>query len=225
MLTDYYPHRDSERVLWHNTFSSKLATYATQLDLTTTDVNGAKADALYLAYIIGFLESVLTYKQQLTAFKNILLNGINLGALPALVSGTAPAAVNAGIQKRTRSMVQRIKNHRNYTEAIGNDLGIIGSELSIDPDQLKPVLKITLDVGKPHIKWEKQNADSIHLYADHNDGRGYVFVANITRREYLDIIQTPAQPTVWKYKAIFVLNDEEVGLFSDEVKVTVSPLL
>ena len=52
-------------------------------------------------------------------------------------------------------------------------------------------------------------------------GTGYVLLANDTTPNYTDTTPLPATPTKWKYKAIYRVGDQRVGLWSNEVSITV----
>ena len=54
---------------------------------------------------------------------------------------------------------------------------------------------------------------------------GFVFLARDTATPYVDnrSCLVPGKPETRKYKAIFVIDDAEVGQFSDEVVVTCQP--
>ena len=53
---------------------------------------------------------------------------------------------------------------------------------------------------------------------------GRKFLAIDTQPNYLDNSPLPPVGTsaIWKYKAVYILHDEEVGEYSDEVSITVT---
>ena len=51
---------------------------------------------------------------------------------------------------RASKLAVRIKKHPNCTDAIAQDLGIIGAEVVVDPTTYQPVLTISLNAGHPH---------------------------------------------------------------------------
>src|ERR1700720_1989927 len=116
-------------------------------------------------------------------------------------------------------LVQRIKNHPGYTEAIGQDLGIIGAEQTIDMIAIKPTLIALLIAGHPVIQWDRQEMDAVELWVDR--GSGFVFLAIDSEPDYTDTAALPAGGGIWKYKAIYRLHDEQVGQWSDIVSVPV----
>ncbi|MDQ6631097.1 MAG: hypothetical protein M3Y82_04985, partial [Verrucomicrobiota bacterium] len=120
-------------------------------------------------------------------------------------------------------LIARIKRHPNYTEAMGEDLGIIGAQQTMDLNSMKPQLNIELQAGKPVVRWMKQSMDSLEIWVDRNDGKGFIFLAIDTVPDYPDTAPLPApgQSAIWKYKAIYRLNDEPVGQWSDVVSIAV----
>jgi len=137
------------------------------------------------------------------------------------VFAETPAAVAANIFGRVAALVVRIKNHPGYTEAIGQDLGVIGAEETVDLHSLKPALKLTLQAGRP-VGWTKQGLDGVEIWVDRGTGT-FAFLAIDAVPDYLDTAPLPAPGAgaVWKYKAIYRLNDEPVGQSSDVASLSV----
>ncbi len=170
-----------------------------------------------------------TFKQDVTNYKNYIRDGVP-GAPgqsplpPAPVLPVAPALVNKGIFARIRRLVTQIKASNAYTEAIGEDLGIVGDEQTVNVHNLKPVLKSRMEDGHPIIIWTKGVADSVDIYVDRKDQAGFVFLATDSHPDYKDTFPLPAgvESAVWDYKAIYNIGDEHVGHLSDPIEVTVS---
>ena len=107
---------------------------------------------------------------------------------------------------------------------MGQDLGIIGAEQTVDYTSLKPGLQTTLQAGHPIISWRKQGMDSLELWVDRGDGKGFVFLAIDTVPCYTDTAALPAPgaSAVWKYKGIYIQADQRVGQWSDVVSIPVA---
>ncbi|MCX6872808.1 MAG: hypothetical protein NTW21_03225 [Verrucomicrobia bacterium] len=56
---------------------------------------------------------------------------------------------------------------------------------------------------------------------DRGDGKGYTLLAYDSTPGYADTTPLPATPAKWKYKAIYRVGDERVGLWSAEVSIAV----
>ena len=127
-----------------------------------------------------------------------------------------------GIFTRVSSLCARIKKHSAYTDAIGQDLDLIGAEHTVDTANAKPALKLELLAGHPNVKWSKGPFDALELWGDHGTGI-FTFLAIDLEPDYLDNFPLPSPGTsaVWKYKAIYRLHDEQVGHWSDVVSIAV----
>jgi hypothetical protein len=113
-----------------------------------------------------------------------------------------------------------------YTDAIGADLGIVGAEQTApDLATLQPDITATVSGNRVDIDWDWQGygkfLDMAELQVDRNDAKGFVILAFDTTPGYLDTTPFPATPTVWKYRAIYRVDDAQVGLWSAPVSVTV----
>jgi len=224
----YLSTTDQGKADFLDNLGNKIPSYQVTLGLTPADVTSVQNDAAMFNYLLDMQEGYKTAKQDISKYKNALRDGplgISPNALPiAPVLPVAPALVNDGIFIRIYKLGARIKAAPAYTEAIGEALGLVGDEQVIDIPNLKPVLKHRLDAGRPMIIWKKGPADAIDIYVDRKDGAGFVFLVTDTFPDYLDTIPVPAgvQTAVWDYKAVYSINDEQVGQFSDPMPVTVS---
>ena len=181
-------------------------------------------------YILNMHEAYKQTVNNISAYKNLLKHAVgqqHLGALPvAPILPTAPAIVAEGVFDRISNVVKRAKAHANYTDAIGNDLGIIAPTQTIDVNAMQPDLKITIDAGRPHIKCNKSYADAIDLYVDRNDGAGFVLIGRLLKLDYIDVVNLPLNTALaeWHYKAMYVIGNDNVGLMSPIVSIVVKKL-
>jgi hypothetical protein len=120
-------------------------------------------------------------------------------------------------------LAAHIKTHRNYTTAIGNELWLIGSTQKIDPTTWKPTLSIYLQAGRPVIVWTKGNASALEIWVDRADGHNFVLLSTNTKPYVTDMSPLPSAGSgaVWRYKAIYRLDDEPVGQWSDVTSIAV----
>jgi len=218
----YLPSADKDRAIWLNNFASKFSTASVGLGFVAADVTSVNNDAAMFTYLINLVETFTTAKEQRVNYKNLIKNGplgSPGGALPvAPVVPAAPTAVAPGIFARIGQLVQRIKNSPTYTEAIGRDLGVIGAEQTMDTVIIKPVVKLVFKGGHVEVQWTKGDADALHIETD--KGTGWQFLAVDTVPHYTDTTAIAA-PGVWKYRAMYIVNDERVGQWSDVVSITV----
>ena len=228
--SSYLPKDEAGQSLWLNNLAQKLPLYATPLGVTAAVVTQVQNDAKNFAAMLGFLEALRQYSSQSTAYKNLLRQG-NGGNTPIGTLATAPtlpvftpAPPVGDIFGRLAKMVATIKNNANYTEAIGQDLGVIGSEANMRIlIEIKPDLKVMLQGGHPNIIWKKGKMDAIKILVDRGSGT-FEFLAVDTQPDYLDNHQLPpmGQAAVWKYLAIYLKADQETGDWSDVVEIAVA---
>jgi hypothetical protein len=219
----YIPKDDASKGPWLSNFAQKLPEHAAAVGVTPAEEASVAADNTFWAYVYDAQNQIKNNAQEWTAYKNGLRSGPAIGELPTLPTlGPAPAEVAAEIFGRIAALVARIKNHPGYTESIGQDLGIIGAEQTIDFENLKPVLKLSLKAGHPNVGWTKQGLDALEIWVDRGSGT-FAFLAIDTVPDYLDTAPLPAPgaSAVWKYKAIYRLTDEPVGQWSDVAALSV----
>ena len=221
----YLPPDDEGKDSLLTNLAGKVGTYKTTVGLEDAVVTSTQADAAFFHYARLSAQSVANFAQQWTSYKNAARNGTgpSLGPTPVMPSlGTAPTAVAPGIFKRLAALVTRIKAHPGYTNAIGQDLDIIGAEQTLDTANAKPGLKLELAAGHPNVKWTKGGFDALEIWVDR--GSGFVYLATDTVPDYLDTAPLPAAgaSALWKYKAIYRLNDTQVGQWSDVVSIAVA---
>jgi hypothetical protein len=222
----YMPQDDAGKDIWLQHFTANLPANAATVGVSTAEVTAVQADSTFFHYSFDAQQRFVKYGQDWTAYKNAARNGTGpaLGPIPvAPVLAAAPAMVAPGIFSRIAKLCARIKNHPGYTEAIGRALDIVGAEQADNTAAQKPPLKIEMQAGHPNIIWPKQGMDGVEIHVD-RDGKGFIFLTIDTVPNYLDTAALPApgQSAVWKYKAIYRLNDEQVGQWSDVVSVTVA---
>ncbi len=222
----YLPQDDAGKLAWIINFKTKMPTYATTLGIATATVTQVTTDYTAFNAIMAWLDAVKKYSQSITAYKNQLRDGGKvLGALPVHPTAPAmPAGSKEDIFGRISALVQTIKAHPAYTEAIGNDLWLIADDSMVDPHAWKPILKAELQAGSPNLKWTKGHSSGIKIWVDRGDGKGFSFLATDTIPDYLDkaVLPPVGQSAMWKYQAIYILKDEEVGQMSDVLEVTVA---
>jgi hypothetical protein len=224
----YLPAIESQRVTWLNNFADKISTYAAMFGFTPAEIAKIQAFALMYAYIIGLIESVDTFKQDITKYKNTLSRasfGTPLGAPPTITIAAAPATVEAGIFTVVGGYVQRIKGMKNvYTTAIGEDLGIIGDEISFDPDTFKIEIKgVKWNNEGVKLSFVKGESDGGNIYSRTNGIGSFVKLAFDGESPFIDTrpLAVPGTPENREYLIKPVLHDAEIGLPSDVVSVVV----
>lgn len=227
MSTSYIPVADADRVVWLNTFSTRIGQYAVALGLLPTEVTSIQRDAQMFSYSVMLQDMAHQYWTATTGLKKQLRSSpqqIAAPALPAMpAAGIPPAAVNSGIFNRMILLVNRIKQSSAYTPTMGQDLNVIPTVSTVNPNDMIPNLSIRIEAGHPLLKWKKGDADGVQLYVDRRDTNGFVALAKVFRNNYLDVMGIPTGDftATWDYKARYLIGDDEVGLFSPVISINV----
>jgi hypothetical protein len=90
----------------------------------------------------------------------------------------------------------------------------------------QPVLVANpLPHGPVEVAFNKGKADGVNIYCQREGDTGFVFLARDTASPYVDnrpLLQA-GKPEVRKYRAIYVVNDAETGIPSDDVTAVCQP--
>ena len=228
----WYPMRQGDQINWHVNWINKLPNWATALGLSPAQLAAAIADSLWLIYVLqAWLGAVRAFSLGATDSVTEAQTGTGNAPMvlppftaPALPAGGTP--VNPGALTRTFALVQLLRDGGKLTEAMASDLGLTGSEAA-EPDyaSLIPVLKLSRTPTAVNIGWTwGGNAaflDMIELQVDR--GTGWQQLAFDTTPGYTDSFTQPATATQWKYRAIYRVDDHQVGQWSREVSIMVGP--
>ncbi len=236
---EYYPRRLAERPEWHINLAAKLQIHGPTLNLTTGQINNAVADNLTLAYGLGdWLTNVRDLGPTATASIKLLNKGTGttpyvfptytVAAPPTLPVGADP--VLPGALDRTFLLIQEIKGKPTYTEPMGLDMGIVGSEVPTPPPGSGGVPRITVtavqgeDSQFLRIKFYKDKHEGI--YAEVRRGGGdWEALPVSTASPLIDDrpLLVPGQAEVREVRARFWDKGQPNGDWCDVAKVTISP--
>ena len=191
---------------WRNGATSELAAFTAPPPQTSSPTHKLPTSAAFFCFLTGRFGCV-------TGF-----------APPALPAGVVP--VNTGALNRVFAFVQTIKDSGSFTDAIGRDLGVIGSaQTGPDLTTIAPQFTVTRTATGVNANWgwggNSAYLDMIELQVDRGDGKGWVPLAFDTTPGYIDTAAQPATLTKWKYRGIYRVGDRQVGVWSAEVSVTV----
>ena len=123
-----------------------------------------------------------------------------------------------------RRLAKQIKSSKSYTTGIGDDLGIIGSDIAGKYSVImKPSLKANMNGQEVVIKFRKEGTDGIKLYSRRGAETEFTFLAVDTASPYNDTRDKldPTKPEQREYYAYFFETDSDIGQQSDVLKVIV----
>jgi hypothetical protein len=227
------PKSEPELVIWLKNFAQAFAIHGPTLGFTAAEIAAVQADATMFDYLVG--DTIPTCKANLDArysYKNLIKSGplgSPGGAPPAApVLGTPPATVAPGIMPRLRQLIQRIKNTSNYTQDIGDDLGITGKDdgNTVDPATAKPLAKaIALTGHQVRLEFKKSIFDGVYIESRRQGETDWTFLGIDLYSPFVDA-RPPAQagtPEVREYRLRFYDADAPTGQWSDIISVTTIP--
>ncbi|MCS3798336.1 hypothetical protein [Niastella sp. OAS944] len=200
MATDYIPRSEPQLAIWFTNYGKKISNYGQSLGLTAEEIKLAETRCNETSAKITEIEQKKTEVQQIIAVKDDL-------------KSDALAVI--------RGFVTRIKAHTAYTEAIGLDLGIIGT--TVDTTVLKgskTTLKAEVLPGRVRISFVKKSFSGVNIYTRLVGTAQWEFLARDNHSPYDDERPlTNGQPEKREYMAIGLLGDDEVGMPSDIISV------
>ena len=144
------------------------------------------------------------------------------------VFSNVPAIVLPAVFDRAISIGNRILDHTKYTTADGTDIGIEVTPKAkrvIDTKIAKPDIKLQLiDGGHPELVWKRNGLDALEIWVDRGDDRGFMFCEIDLKPNFTDEYNLPTKPELWRYKAIYRMDNKQVGKWSDIVSIAVVKL-
>ena len=163
----YLPVRESELVIWFINWAAKIQTYGTLLGLSAGEKTQANVDAGFVQTLVNSVLAFKTFTSYVVGYKDIILYspiGTGVPATPVAPGiFLVPIGALAAIIKRTQLTNEHIRTHSAYTVAIGQDLGIIGPEVSpqTEPTNVKATALPGSDV---RITYNKGNYAGVAIY-------------------------------------------------------------
>jgi hypothetical protein len=203
MTTDFVPSNEGEQIQWAANLQTKITTYTATFGLLPADITA----------ISNACNRIATDINNVTAAETTLANLVTL-------KNNNKAEDIATLRK----YANQFKAHSAYTADIGADLDIVGKKHNADLDNVKPKLKVKLTPQGAQLDFSKEKVlQGVNIYTRLKGTAGWTKLAFDSSSPYIDNrpVTTPGTPETREYKAIGVINDEEVGQESDMVSAVV----
>jgi hypothetical protein len=224
-----FPRADNDFVVWFNQFAQAFAVHGQGLGFSADEIAAVQKDAAMFNYLVG--ELLPTYRaamQTRTSYKNLIKDGPigePGGSVPAPPPASVPpATVEPGIVPRLRQMIQRILAAPKYTEAIGQELDIVGGEeAAIDRATAKPTAKaVALPGNEVRIEFVKANFDGVLIEGRRSGESDWSALGTDNYSPYLDSRAPLAggKPEIREYRLRYLLKDEPLGEWSDTISAS-----
>ncbi len=200
MAASYFPRSDSGLLLWLQNFQTALPLQAKALGVAPAEYKDAVDQAKALA------TAILADEQKYAEWQ-------------AAVAKTAELRVDALAE--IQRIIDRMKTATGYSEETGKTLMAVPSRAAAtNIENHKPQLRAQVYGGKVRIHWTRGALDGINVYS-RKPGEPWTLLGTDTRPPYDDARPVTASAEVREYRAIGISHDQEVGLPSDVVSVTV----
>jgi len=222
----FIPTDDMGKVPFLNTFAAKKEEHMVLFGFDAPSVQQTKDDAAIFNHVMMVIDSIRTDSKEFTKYKDLLRDGPNNGILPPFPTQSpipaAPTLVLADIFGRVSKDAAAIKAHVNYTEVLGQEFGIIGSESTFDAATFKTKLKLRVVGTGIETKFLKNRTDGINLSMRLAGSSTWTKVGLVTHSPYVDTtpLAQPGVPEKREYKGRGVIKNIEIGLDSDIVLIT-----
>lgn len=224
----WWPGAMPDQMVLVQNFQQKIDNYGTPLGLTAADLTAAQDLCSSIIGAYNHAEGCRLSMQATTQWRDQVFTGEPVGsAVPAPpvfpAVGTPPYKV--GSVKLFFSLRDRIVAAPGYTQAIGEDLGIVGVEASRPaPSSIVPELRAETSTGYwVNLSGSMQGMDALKVEYSRNgvDFQTVAFLTN-TPGGFQVTPQNPTQPERGFIRAVFIKRNEEIGMFSANYPVTVS---
>lgn len=217
----FLPVSEPDLLAFYANFAGVLGLVAARVGVAPEEVEWVRADEAYLRFVCSAHRDYVATAKALTTHKNDVREGKPIGSFPepVVLEPVPPVVPDAPIE-RLRDLVVRIKRHKGYTDTIGEQLGILGSEVPALAPTIKPEITAKLVNGRPVLNWAKNGLQAVELEVDRNTGTFVPLAVRLSPR-YTDTAPPPTTPAVWRYRAIYRKKDETVGEWSEVVSVWV----
>ncbi len=228
MKRSFIPQDLAMLIAWFSNFAKKLSKYKAKYNLTDAEVADMVTASIVLSYWSEVINLTQEYSRGLTAFRRELLHGVESGSIVTLSPvqpnlDAVPANIDPDIVGRAAAIGKRIKAHKDFTEADGQDLGLFGKELPESNGKI--AFTIRFFAGHPELVWKKNNHAGIQVYANYTNNEQWQWIGTGITPNFIDQHPLPlaGQSAIWRYRIVYVdKNMNQVGEFSDAVSVTVT---
>lgn len=202
---DSIPRADGDFLIWFDQFVAATAAKGTAAGLPASDLSTIAACGTEVRTRFAAAAAAKATADQATSEKH---------------------AARHRAEQAARGVLRRLKASAAYNEGLGAQFGAIGAEDSTDLATTKPVLTATAQLGGAVVlDFVKSRSDGVNLYSRRGDEANFTFLARDTASPYVDNrpLLAEGKPEMRHYKAVYILDDAEIGPASDTVSVIAQP--
>lgn len=221
----FYPARIGDQIVWLRNFRNKIANYMAALGYSADDITAVVADCDRMVWLLDTLQGAASgFSQAVTAHVRLVFNGPGTApvAPPAFTlpaTPAPPANVVPGAQKRLFLFIKNLKTRTAYTPPTGQDLGIIGDEVTEDPNAF-PDAKATARSGEVVVNFPKDGHLGVWVESQVGNETEWTHIAIDTSDPYNDTrpLKVAGQPEKRRYRLCF-WDGEPTRVWSPVIEV------
>jgi len=221
----FYPARVGDQIIWLRNFRNKIGNYQTPLGYTAAEVAAIMADADRLAYLLETLQGASqSFGQAVTAHLRLMQDGtgtvlVDPPAFTLPATPAPPANVLPGALKRLLKFIANLKTRGAYTVPIGEDLRVIGDEVTEDPNAV-PTVKATARSGEVVVNFSKDGHLGAWVESQVGSETEWTHIGIDTSDPYHDSrpLKVAGQPEKRRYRLCF-WDGEPTRVWSPVVEV------
>ena len=203
-MPDFIPRDNDELITWATNLINRIDAHASTLLWTAAQVTAFKA---VLQHVI---DTAVSVKAARTALASAVANMKTVKETDLAKSGPIRVAIN---QWKTSGLL---------TTAMAEDMDVVGTGDVFDAATYKAKIKATVFAGYVRITYQKHGVDGLNLYVrlkGQTTWRKLTYDTNSPYDDYTELA-VPGTPEVREYRAIGVIDHQEVCQPSDIVSVT-----
>ncbi len=230
----WYPTNRDARAAWHANFAAKLPALAAKYNISAGTLLEVDADNDWIQFWTQARNDADSQRQAFTRYFNDISGDDTKLAPPAAVvwqiTAGAPAEVPPGMEARVYLIADQILGNMDYAEADGELLGITvpggGGSSPLGPgDPVSPVFELrTLASFELEAKFKKEGNSAVKFQYRYIGGT-WATAATLLASPGSFFVP-PSVPGVAQQievRAIFLLGNTEVGVYSDAKPAFIAP--
>lgn len=233
MATDFYPQGLDARAAWHINFAKEIIGLAAKYNISPAVLLEIAADAAWIEYWAQARNQADAQRQQLTQYINTISGKDEQAPAPAPIdwelSVPVPPEVPPGMEFRVREIARQIKGSMVYAVADGELLGIVssgGTASPLSPGQnvAPDYTLVTLADFALQATFKKLGNNAVKFQYRRKGGNWADAGVLITSPGSFHVAPlVPGVAEQIEVRAIYLLGNVEVGVFSDAKPAFIAP--
>lgn len=231
MAATVIPSGNDERVMWTLNFEDVFPVLGPDLGFSAAEITALVADSAMLRYAILNAQTAAAFSKTCTAFKNAMIGGVGENITPPKTPVYNPLApptdVDAGVLERLSKAIQRAKLSPNFNQAIAEQLMIATTppDTNIPADSKPPASGTAMTGSVVRVDWTKGRFDGVYIDSQRNDETAWTRLDFDMRSPYEDLRPPIAagKPEERRYRLIYFIDNQSVGIWSDVITVITLP--